>query len=508
MEPYYRISTATSELEGILYETADVVGRVQTDETVQKAHGRDKVFSSIGVLKAKHRFPFRTAFTPVLISANQFITHDNATNRRFSIEYGGEYSARMYQAIDVSIGTIASTSDLHTVGWAYCDNFIASLLELASYKVSTDPLYEFTGRMFYIWYSHIVPMAARPALTRCLHESCWEFKWAYGAASQDLTTQYNRTSVTGALAMQHPYSPLQSYETTHAAFTAYIPYNLFTMANVANAYPMVAVFSLNRVLEYTFNTLLSCINVWANVLAVADPPADAESGLVNPAGVTAYTWAATPAITATRLIVEYYSLHQALQNTLAMNAHGFLIRQYFEDTVAISDTSTTSREISITKIIETLYMLARHERNIIPTPLDTGVDTLLIAGAQEDKYHLVDPYFMPIDEWPINLITLAARGQLFYRDLTWEEVSAVNSFLFSSKDGGTSYNHCLGIFTFAQEYFNPQQTGSYNSGFGPNLRLSWRASAFSQLDPGRLSTIIQGMNMVLAYRGTLSIRYT
>ena len=150
---------------------------------------------------------------------------------------------------------------------------------------------------------------------RCLRECCWEFKWIYGIPSKDLTGQYNRTTAANALALEHPYSPLQSYETTHGAFTVYIPYNIFTMCNVKNAYPLVGVYSLQRTLEYSFNTLLNCVNIWA------DDGTYSHGGLIDPGAnnpVTgAYTWTTTPAITGTRLIVEYFVVHKDLQRMLA-----------------------------------------------------------------------------------------------------------------------------------------------------------------------------------------------
>jgi hypothetical protein len=499
-EPYYRIGTARSELETILYDTTKLGDRLSVESRALEAQQMQEGVPSLSSIKRSHRFPFRTEFSPVVNSANQFISHDNATNRRFTIEYGGEFSARMYQAIDFSAGTLVETAGADTILWAYCDNLIANLLVNVSYKVSTDTLYEFPGHMYYIWYQLLAPMGSRPALTRCLRECCWEWKWMDGISAMDRITEYNRTTAASVLALQHPYAPLQSYEVTHAAFTAYVPYNIFTLCNVKNAYPMVAVYSLQRTLEYSFKVLTTCINVHGLLVAshgMIDP-------IANNPGV--FTWGATPAITATRLIVEYFVVHKDLQRMLAMNAHGYLIRQYFDDTDTLTD--RTVREISVTKIIESIYILCRHNYSVVHTPIATGVTTVTLTGGVVDEVHRIDPFFIPVGEQPIDHITLSARGQTFYRNLNWEELSAVNQFLFTTPQMGTTLNHSIGVFTFAHFYYQDQHTGSYNSGFGPNLRLQWTTSAYAAADPGILNSVIQGLNMVLAYRGALTIRYT
>lgn len=505
-EPYYRLGAAQSELEDIMYGTAKLNARLADESDVLKAKNIQDGVPSISSIKSTHRFPFRTEFTPVMNSANQFITHDPSTNRRFTIEYGGEFASRMYQAFDFGAGAIASVDPHDTVLWGYCDNFIASLLSTVSFKVSTDTLYEFPGHMYFVWYSLLAPVSSRPALTRCLRESCWEFKWKAGSSAMTLTTEYNRSDASTTLAMQHPYAPIQSYEVVHGPFTAYVPYNIFTLCNVRNAYPMVSVYSLQRFLEYSTVPLLSCVNIWAGVGPVG--------GIIDPSAIGAtgaYTWTTTPAITGTRLMVEYFVVQKELQRMLALNPHGFLIRQYFADEETLTD--KTVREISVTKIIESIYVLCRHDYNIHHTPIDAGVSQVTLTPAAGpiprvfDEYHLIDPFFMPVGEKPISRLTLSARGQVFYRELDWEELSAVNQFLYSLPTQNTTINHCLGVFTFAHFYLQEQHTGSYNSGYGPNLRLQWRTQVFSQADPGVLNCVVQGLNMALFYRGTLSIRY-
>lgn len=507
-EPYFRITTAKSELDEILYDTTSMGSRLASEGNALKAKGLQSGVPAISSIKSTHRFPFRTVFTPVINSANQFVTQDNATNRRFNIDYSGEFMGRMYQAYDFSAGTVAPVDGTNTVLWAYCPNFIAAFTNEKKFKVSTDTLYEFPGHMYFIWYSLIVPMARRPALSRCLRECCFEFKWIHGIASKDLTNQSNRTTAGNVLALQHPYSPLQSYEVTHGAFTAYVPLDIFTLSNVENAYPLVGVYSLNRSLEYSDKAVTACINVWA------DDGTWANGGLVDPTATNpttgVFTWASTPAVTNTRLVVEYFVVHKDLQHMLALNAHGYLIRQYFDDTETLTD--KTSREISVTKIVETLYILCRHEYSVTHTAVNAGVNQITInqggGTANFDRFYEIDPFYLPVDEKPINRVTLSARGQTFYKELDWDELSAVNPYLFSTENNGTTCNHSIGVFTFAHHYCKLMHTGSYNSGFGPNLKLSWRSHAFSHTDPGRLDSVLQGLNMVLAYRGALSIRYT
>jgi len=499
-EPYYRISTAKSELEDILYDQGRLGYRLYQESMALRARRIRDGVPTIASIKATHRFPFRVKFKPVVNSANQFLLHDNATNRRFTIEYAGEYAGRMYQAVDFTAGTVAAVNGADNVYFAYCQNFIASLLNLATYKVSTDILYEFPGPMLFAWYNLLAPYGSRPALLRSLRESCWEFKWMAGTQANTATDGTGNRSLTSSLTMHHPYNPIQAYAETHPAFTVYIPYNIFTLCNVGSAYPIVSVYSLQRTLEYSFKDVRSCINVWA------DDGTWGNGGLIAYNESTALTWSAVPTINATRLLVEYWVVHKDLQHMLAMNAHGFLIRQYFHDTETLTD--KTVREISVTKIIESIYFIARHSYNVTVTPVNPGVDQVTLTAVTIDRVYEIDPFSLPQGQKPINNITLGARGQSFYKNLDWDEISSVYGFLFENGKCGTSLNHCLGAITFAHFYIGDGHTGSYNSGFGPNLRLSWTQHAFSQSDPGILDSIIQGLNMVLTYRGALTIRYT
>lgn len=508
-EPYYRISTAQSELDNILYDQGNLTGRLNGEAKMAKEQGEDDI-PKVTRIKATHRFPFRSQFRPTVIMANQILVHTNSSNNRFTLEYGGEFIARMYQALDISAGTLAFPvgSTLGPAsGWAYCPNFIAALLTLASFKVSTDTLYEFTGEMLYVFYSIISPIAQHTALARMLHETTYEMKWVPGGAANSLP--YGVAAEASAfdnVMMVHPDTPAQAYALTHPAMTIYIPYNLFTMNNVEDAYPEVAVYSLQRTLEYTFKSILSVINLWAIDTLV--PPV---SGFIEPtfAGTVGYTWSAVPAITATRIYVEHITLHRDMQQMMAMNAHAFMIRQYYKDTETM-DTKVL-HEIAVTKVIESLYLIGNFNRNSITrTAVDAGVTSVQLSAAPVTTpvIYPIDPFYVPVNTKPIDNITLSARGQQFYRDVKWDEFGSVWPYLFGKCDNNTSANACLAVITFGLWYRQQDHTGTYNSGWGPNLRIAWTAQAFSSLNPGTLIILLQCINMVLAYRGALTVRYT
>jgi hypothetical protein len=290
--------------------------------------------------------------------------------------------------------------------------------------------------------------------------------------------------------------------------TVYIPYNLYTMNNVENAYPEVAVYSLNRTLEYSFKAFDRFVNVWA-----LDTAVPAVSGFVFPnvVGTAAYpTWTTTPAITATRLYVEHITLHRDLQQMMALNPHAYLIRQYYRDTETLSD--RVLHEIAVTKIIESVYMICNYNRNTTPgTAIVPGaiISYILVpAPLTVPVVHPVDPFYLPVNTIPLTGITISARGQNFYSNVSWCEFSQVWQFLFGKCDNSSTANHCLAQFTFGLWYYQLEHTGTYNSGWGPNLRIAWTASAFSTTWPGTLTILLQCINMVLAYRGALTVRYT
>ena len=493
-EPYYRISCAVSELEDILYDQLELNERLSAEADYNPSD-----IPSIMSIKETHQFPFRTQFEPVLNSANQFITHEPSSNSRFTIEYGGEFGGRGYQALDISAGTITGNSAI-SASFAFCQNFLASLLIKAEYKVSSDTLYKFPGEMYYVWYTKLVPHGSRPALMRCLRETSMTFKWGYGSAANTATDGSTR-SLLSSMTVDHPYEPIQAYAVTHAAFTVYIHYNLFTLSNVKSAYPMVAIYALPRYLEYSFKKIRDCLNVWV------DDGTPANGGLINPNDSSAVTWTQSPDITATRFIQEYFVVDKELQRMLAMNPHTFLIHQYEHDNANVTDTSMHT--ISFTKIIESIYIVARHAHHISHTAMAAGVNQINVdgAGTMVDRVFEIDPFSLPQGEKPINQVTISARGQPFYVDMDWEELSHVNDVLYSTGKDTTSSNHCCAGISFAHHYHAKQHTGSYNSGYGPNPEVRWKQQVFSQTDPGCIDFLIEALNAVIALKGGLTIRY-
>ena len=505
-EPYYRISTAQSELEGILYDQSELSNRLTVEGhlVAQQTEGRE-TFPRMSRIMATHRFPFRRQFRPMTIMANQILTHANSSNNRFTIEYGGEYIARMYQAVDIRAGTLAADVGIATQGWQYCPNWVSVMLELASFKVSTDTLYEFSGDMLYVFYAIISPMSQRVALARMLGETTYELKFTPGGVANTVSYDDPATfllSVFDNVVMAHQYTPAQSYAVTHPAMTVYIPYNLFTMSNVENAYPEASVYSLNRTLEYTFRAFSRFINVYATDLI---PVSGFAAPNLNGAAVYP-TWTTTPAITATRLNVEHIVLHRDLQKLIAVSPHAFMIRQYTKDSLTVSD--ARSHELAVTKVIESIYILSCFDRNTTGTTAVPGGVVITGAGGAVPAVYAIDPFYLPVNTTPLTGITISARGQNFYQNQTWDELSQVHQFLFGKSDNASTANAALAQIEFGLYYAQPDHTGSYNSGWGPNLRISWTASAFSAANQGIITFLITGINMVLCYRGALTVRYT
>jgi hypothetical protein len=493
-EPYYRITVAQSELEGLLYETKELGNRLSNEERVLTQRGENDGVPRVASISVTHRNFFRTRFYPCIICASQLILHTNTTNRRFSVEYGGEYMSRAYQIIDIGAGTVVFNPVMGTAAaWAYCKNFLASFLNIQSFKASTDTLYEYTGEMFFVLYSYLTSMAQLPALTRMIRETCFEYIWAPGAAATDGATS-------GQLAVHFPYAPPQAYAATHAAMTLYLPLTLFGLNSVENAYPIVAVYSLPRWVEYTFNTLENCVNLYFTTTL--------SGNLIAPsfAGNTIVTWTSVPAVTDTRLMVEYWVVHKSLQRMLAMNPHGILFHQYTKLPETIVDKN--SMDIAVTKIIETIYILCVHYYNTMHTQVGVTVLTMDDLVTTAPILYPIDPFRLPMGQKPINRITVSARGQNFFRDHDWEEITSVFPYMYGQSSLGTTLNACVGIITFGVWYWGLLHTSSYNNGYGPNLKLAWLTHVFSSADPGVLIIILQTINMVLAYRGGITVRYT
>lgn len=496
-QPYYRLTVAQSELEGLLYEDDELLKRLNDEAADLAAKGENDGVPRLSSLSATHRFPFHLRFSPIVICASQLVSHNPATNRRFQLDYGGEYMSRVYQAIDISAGTLAIVDTKLTAGgWAYCRNFVASLIDTISFKVSSDTLFEFTGETFFIYYSLLANTAKMPALNRMLKESCFEFVWSGGYA-------FTEGESVSQLGLHCPFSPIQSYELSHAAMTVYVPLDLITMFSIENAYPVVAVYSLPRWLEYSFKPIQNLINLYVT--------GNNSNGFANPAftGNALVTWSAVPAVTNTRLVVEYWTLDKALQKILAMSPHGILFRQWTKISNTIIDTSSV--ELAVTKIIETVYIISRYYRNVNTTDMVVGgvQQTITLSDATTaNQVWEIQPFSIPTDTSPINRVSIGARGNAFFSDFTWDEISAVFQYLYGNKDLTTTYNNCLAFFTMGIWYWSLLHTSSYNNGYGPNLRVSWLVNSYTSSASGLIDLIIQSLNMCLFYRGAAVVRYT
>jgi len=504
-EPYYRITTAQSDLDKVLYEQPKASAMIMSAAVAARSSGNRNLEPKVSLLKNSFEFLYRRGFKPAVIAANQWIKQTATSGNKYELDYGGEYMARAYRAVDISIGTLDITVGGHFdgpgagMGFAYCRNFVFHLMEKISFKVSSDSLYDITGEGMFAYYSMVSPAALRPALLRAIRETVYELKWNPGAT-------YDATGATltqmSSFYAHFATEPIQAYMKEHKAFTVYVPLNFFTLFNVTSPYPEVAVYSLPRYIEFQDRALERCINLYAT-----DEALPAVSGFIPPAftstPVADYTWAAVPAITSSRLYVEHIVMHKDLQPMLATTSHAFLLRQFYKDTETLSDKNM--REIAVTKVVETLYLIGRHYYNTTHTEIAPPVP----VGGINSVYE-IDPFSMPTDERPINNITVSARGQTFYKELTWDEISCVWPYLLGHSGNSTTENHCIGVVTFASFYnWEEQQTGSYDSGFGPNLRVTWtEALPFTTADPGILDQIVQSYNVGMAYRGAFSIRYT
>jgi len=412
------------------------------------------------------------------------------------IEYSGEYTGRIYMACDYREATFTpDPTEVTSAKWAYCRDFVAARLKRAIFKVSTDVIYEFTGEMFFIWYNLMIASNYRPTLMRMLKETVKTLTWVDGASSANGNI--------ASFKAEFPYTPPQSFSETHPAMTTYMPLNLFTLSNPESAYPECSAYSLERIFEYEFNSMENCVNLFVTTTT------NTAGGFIAPmfsGGSNAGSWAITPDITETRLIVEHYIVHIDLQNMIAVNPHAFLIRQYITD-VEILD-GKTIRDYPLTKAIETFYFICRHAYNVTHTdhPTDTiTYDTSLTVVPAQYK---IDPFYLPENEVPIDHISLTARGNEFYRDLRWSQLSEVHPTLFATPYNSLTKRNSVALITFALYYYRLYQTGSYNSGVGPNCRLAWTTNLFTTTDQGQLITCFQVLNMVLVYKGRMMIRFS
>lgn len=506
-EPYYRLTTAQSDLDKVLYEQPKVSGLIQS-AAMAAAQTRNRAQEPrISLLKgAGFEFLFKRPFRPAVNAATQWLSHD-PTGTKFEADYGGEYLGRAYRAIDFNGGEVSFNPVFLTAAtFAYCKNFVFQYVERLNFKVSSDVLYEVAGEAMFAWFTMCSPYSMRPALLRSIHETVFEAKWIPGAVYNPLLPL---TNTFASFYCHYPYEPIQGYMAVHAPFTVYLPLNFFTLNNITQPYPEAAVYSLPRYYEYTDRALDRCINFYITSIVPLN------AGLVRPVftgatpGPAAWSWVVVPAMTRTRLLVEHIVLHKDLQPMLATTSHAFMFRQFYKDTETLSDKN--QREISVTKVIETVYLIARHYYSTTHTEV-AGETVQIAVGPPPVTVPVVweiDPFSLPTGEAPIDDITISARGQVFFGNQRWHEISSVWSYVMGHSGVSSTENHCIAPVSFAMYYFwEDQQSGSYDSGFGPNLKTAWTAHAFDTADPGILDQIVVSYNVGLAFRGAFSVRYT
>jgi hypothetical protein len=489
-EPYFRLTVGKSEYEEVTYESEELFTRLSEEKRILVAKYNDPgAEPGVDSIASTNLYAFAYEFQAVMNAAYHIKEVDVSSGNKFTIDYAGEFIGKIYQVIDFSAGIIEHVDGTIEAGdatWAYCDNFLASYLKKIEFQVSSETLYQFSGDALFVWYSLIVEHSKRPALTRMLRETCFEFKWTGGSAQGAVASLY----------LEHPHSQWQAFAVEHPAMSIYLPYDFFSLHDGENYYTEVAAYSIDRRVKYEFNgSILDHVNVYINATT---------SGYVKPSETgTLFTWVSVPTVTGSRLMVEHWVTHKYIQRLLAINGHGFLIRQWENEETVIN--SAFSQTISLTKIIESMYLIAQFSKYSQHT--ENGETPVGETGAAQAAYYRLDPYYIPIDQDPLNTITIGARGNTFFKELTWDDISMANPFKHSSYKNTGTYNRALGLVTFAKYYYDIQHTFTYNSGFGPNVDIKARSDIFTTLDPGILKIVVQCTNLVLFFRGAISVRF-
>jgi hypothetical protein len=362
-----------------------------------------------------------------------------------------------------------------------------------------------------------------------------------------------------------PHYPVTLPTIHRPAFDIYFPLNIISCAGgLEYSYPLSALHNQDRVLEYEFYDVMDYVNciVDDTSLGTGDAtgvstlnlgtnaegapwyldvtPAIAQggpgpagsvqinagvglsstSGFVLPTDVSTSLFVNKPSLGTIDLYVNYLIVHRDLQKVLSLNGYAMAIRQYTTDTKTVTTNDTW--EFQQTKIVEWIGLIGRHSYNYRRT-LTGGADITVgdattyvdaagatvsaASGTAYHPYHEINPYYMPTDEKPINDIDVLARGQVFYKELDWDMLSSVNPFITAGDDSSTSANNCAGVVLFTQRMARNDVWSTYNSGFGPNVSIRWRTTAFSPSNPGTLSSVMCSVNIFAAYRGVLTVRY-
>jgi hypothetical protein len=487
---YYKIAANKSDADEAIYQHGALV------ESIMKfAPDRKDNVPVINDIRVTHRFPLKPAFIPVILMANQMKYITTNTNT-FITDYGGEVQAQIFMRWDFTEMEL-SALDATEEGFAFslCPNFVCAVLDYIAFRVGGDIVTRFSGNALFAYTSLFIGEDHRPALGRMWKEVVPEFVYLAGGPANvagAVTYPYEITS----FEVRFTHKPLQAPDYQRDAFSLWVPLDPINVArSMSDCYPLASVHNLERKIEYSIKTVEDYTNVCLTSIGSSEF-VEPFSAFVN--------WLHRPAQPTVSLYVNYILVHRDLQKTLALSPWAKIIRQYEDDSFTV--TGATHKELSYTKIVEWIAIIARYTRNTVRTL--TGA-TLADGGANNNNIvYMIDPFYLPPDTAPIDEIRLLARGNVFYDTITWEIISDVFPFMFKGDHSATTKNGCLAVIPITQELSNMDLYSTYNSGYGPNLDIEWRQTVFDTTDTGSLVAIVCAINVLATYRGVLSIRYT
>ena len=498
-DAYYRISSNKSEADETLYQHNRLIEKLKV-----LAVGRPEGIPSFSDIRQTHRFPIKTEYRPCIVMSNDLVKHTTNTSQ-FITGYNGDIQAQMYLKIFISAGTITQVA-ANEYGWSFCRNFVPALIKKIAFKIQGDIITEFSGEVLYLYSQWFVTADRRAALMRLWRETVVELDYGLvgssGAGGAASNLAYN-IALTSYVA-RHPHTPLQANISTRAASHVFVPLDALALTrSLEQSFPLSPLYALERVVEFEYNDIRACINVF--------PTDGTPAGYVDPDfAQTVILWPFIPAITSTELYVNYILVHRDLQRILSMNGYGYVIRQFSTDSISVVDANT--RELSYTKVVEWVGLIGRLTSSIARAPDTATVDVdgagagiITLPGATR-----VDPFGVAVDVDPISDVDVTARGQTFYKELTWTEMSAMFGYTTGGKDFHSQIDRSAAVVPFTQRISMEDFLGSYNSGYGPNLTFKWRATAFAAgvLTAGTLTFVLCTANAFAAYRGTATVRYT
>jgi len=521
-DAYYRISANQSEADETFCQHPRLIMNLQKVAPMR----RDNIprFKDI---RATHRFPIKTEYRPCILMSNDLIKHTTNTNN-FITGYNGDIQAQMYLKTYISAGTIDITDTAGaaffatagaTAAWSFCRNFVPRLLKQTDFMVQGDTITDFSGDVLYLYSQWFVRADRRAALLRLWRETLVEFEYN-GTKNPTITggagtaTAVETSPITWAadptnFSVRVQHIALQAPRYSRPAFYLFIPLDALSLArSLEQSFPLSPLYALERKVEFEYNDIRDTINVYIDGATGGTAPLD---GWAQPGfGSNAIPWTATPSITKTELFVNYILVHRDLQRILSMNGYGYVIRQFAYESVNVD--TNTNRELSYTKVVDWVGIIGRYTRQTKPTVDGTSIDyDGTGTAATIPGQYKIDPYSIPADIDPINDVDVTARGQTFYKELTWTEMSSMFGYTTGGTDFSSQIDRAAAIVPFTQRISMEQYLGSYNSGFGPNLTFTWRETAFdknSSLPAGLVTFVLCCDNAFAAYRGTATVRYT